>query len=169
MKTLKSLAIRLAACVVLALPMAAWAQTAPPCRADRLALNTDDGQGRFNGMSQSGMVLTVTNRGDDVCSLSARPILKFRDRDRKPLPITARAQPGMRPGPVLLPIVVKPHASVSSEIRWVSGNVYENGQCVSAAYVTLILDKGSIAAAMQGHFCGPSPGKPSYRASTFTP
>lgn len=120
-------------------------------------------------MSQSGMVLTVTNHSDASCSLPVRPLLEFRDHEQTSLPIVARAQPGMRPGPVLLPIVVKPHTSVASEVRWVSSNVYEKGQCVTASHVALLVNDSSIAATMQGHFCGPDPGKPTYRATAFTP
>jgi hypothetical protein len=143
------------------------AQPAPTCQPDQLALSVDDGQGRFDGMSQSGMVLTVTHRGNASCALPLRPELRFEDSQHQPLPVSMRVAPGMHPGPVLLPIVLGAHTVATSDVRWVTGDVYDSGLCVTPAYVSLRVGKHVLRAPFRGRLCGPRETGPYYRATLF--
>jgi Protein of unknown function (DUF4232) len=143
------------------------AQAAPTCEPDQLTLRVDDGQGRFDGMSQSGMVLTVTHRGHASCSLPLRPELGFEDSQHQPLPVSQRMAPGMHPGPVLVPIVLAAHALATSDVRWVSGDVYDNGLCITPAFVSLQVGEHVLRAPFRGRLCGPHETGPYYRATLF--
>jgi hypothetical protein len=148
-------------------PSAIAAPAAPTCQPEQLALSVDDGQGRFDGMSQSGMVLALKHRGHGSCALPQRPELRFEDSEHRPLQVSERAAPGMHPGPVLVPIVLAAHVLATSDVRWVSGDVYENGVCVAPAYVSLQVGEHAIRAPFRGRLCGPRETGPSYRATPF--
>lgn len=135
------------------------------CSAAQLALSLDGGDGRFNGMSHSGTMLILRNTGKASCTMPARPLVQFTDNDRKPLDIVMQTPVGMHPGPVLLPIEIAAGASVTSDLRWVSGNVYDHGHCEAPAFITLVLDKGTVSSAFSGHLCGAG-GKPSSYSMT---
>ncbi|SFL20108.1 DUF4232 domain-containing protein [Rhodanobacter glycinis] len=147
---------------------------AGPCSATQLALGLDGGDGRFNGMSHSGTMLVLRNHGKAPCTMPARPLPQFTDSGRQPLDIVMQAPVGMHPGPVLLPVVVPPGATVTSDMRWVSGNVYDHGHCESPAFITLKIGKEAVSSAFSGHLCGAG-GKPSsysmtpFRAATTHP
>ena len=57
-------------------------------------------------------------------------------------------------------IGLAPGASVDSDMRWVSGNVYDDGHCESPAFITLALGTGTVTAPFHGQLCGAG-GKPS--------
>jgi len=145
----------------------ATARTLPACEAGQLTLALDDGQGRFDGMSHSGVTVKITNHADAACSLPTRPRVRFEDSRRRPMRVSARALPGMHPGPVLLPLTVPAHASVASDLRWVSGDVYDDGACVTPAYLIVRTGAGELRAAFHGRLCGPAHPGPSWSATLF--
>ena len=89
-----------------------------------------------------------------------QPMPGFTDANGQPLGIAAQAPSDMHRAPALPPIVMAPGESVESEMRWVSGNVYDHGHCESPAFITLAIGKETVSAAFAGHLCGAS-GKPS--------
>ena len=151
-------------------PDAAVAPPQPaPCQASQLAFSLDGGDGRFDGMSHSGTMLVLRNTGRVPCTLPARPTPRLMDTARQPLPIVMQVPPGMHPGPVLLPVTIPPGARVGSDMRWVSGNVYDHGHCESPAFIALPVGKETVSAAFSGHLCGAG-GKPSgYSLAPFRP
>jgi len=79
-----------------------------PCRAESLALRTDAADGDFNGMSHGGTWLVVRNTGSTTCLLPGLPTVLFLDAKGQSLPIERKAPPGMHPGPVVIPVALKP-------------------------------------------------------------
>lgn len=165
-------AIWVLAAVVIAPRVVAFpvlSQTAPSCQADQVRLRVDDGHGYFDGMSQSGMFLILQNSSSSACTLPARPELSFQDMYHQTLPAAFRSPPGMHPGPVILPIKLLPHETVSSEVRWVSQDVYDPGRCVQPAYVAVAVDGKSIWTTFHGQLCGPQDKGPTYKATLLVP
>ena len=120
-------------------------------------------------MSHSGTMLVLRNTGRVPCTLPARPMPRLMDTGRQPLPIVEQVPPGMHPGPVLPPVTIPPGARVGSDMRWVSGNVYDHGHCESPASIALPVGKETVSAAFSGHLCGAG-GKPSgYSLAPFRP
>ncbi len=137
------------------------------CQPSQLAFSLDDGNGRFNGMSHSGTMLILRNAGTAACTIPAQPVPGFTDANKQPLGIAAQAPADMQRAPALPPIVVAPGESVESEMRWVSGSVYDHGHCESPAFVTLAIGKQTVSTAFAGHLCGAG-GKPStYALKSF--
>jgi len=132
------------------------------CRASQLGFSVDSGDGQFNGMSHSGTMLIVRNTGTAACTLPAQPQPVLTDADRRPLDIIAQASTAPAPSTIRL----APGAAVESEMRWVSGNVYEDGHCESPALIDLAIGGEKVSTAFIGHLCGAS-GKPS--TYTLTP
>ncbi len=124
-----------------------------PCVPAQLAFTLDAGNGRFDGMSHSGTALTLRNTGKQPCNIPARPMASFMGANRQPsahvIPTPPAAGTGAAP-----PLTLAPGASVSSDMRWVSGDVYPGGHCESPAAVTLALGKHTISAPFAGHLCG---------------
>lgn len=144
----------------------------PSCKEGQLSIALDDEGGNFNGMSHSGTLLVLRNLGPDVCSVAARPEVHFEDSAQQPLPITVGASEttkrAMHPGPVLLPVAVPVGAELTSELRWVSGQVYDDGKCVSPAFLTVKTSAETLRIKLPdgASICGPA-GKPP--AVTMTP
>ena len=135
---------------------------ADTCRASQLGFSVDSGDGRFNGMSHSGTMLTVRNSGTAACTLPAQPQPVLTGADKRPLDIIAQAPNAPAPSTIQL----APGAAVESEMRWVSGNVYEDGHCESPAFIDLAIGGEKVSTAFTGHLCGAG-GKPS--TYTLTP
>jgi len=137
------------------------------CPALQLDFSLDDGNGRFNGMSHSGTTLVLLNTGTSACTIAAQPLPAFTDANRQRLNIAAQDLPDSRRAST--PITLAPGASVSSDMRWVSGDVYDHGHCESPAIVTLAIGKQTVAADFTGHLCGPG-GQPAiYTLTPFKP
>jgi membrane-bound inhibitor of C-type lysozyme len=132
------------------------------CRASQLGFSVDSGDGRFNGMSHSGAMLVVRNTGTAACTLPAQPQPVLTGADKRPLEIIAQAPDAPAPSTIQL----APGAAVESEMRWVSGNVYEDGHCESPAFIDLAIGGEKVSTAFTGHLCGAG-GKPS--TYTLTP
>ena len=143
-----------------------------PCRQGQLSLALDDENGNFNGMSHSGTLLVLRNLGPEACSEPARPEVRFEDANQRPLPIMIdapqAARAAMHPGPVLVPVTVPTAAELTSELRWVSSNVYDNGKCLSPAFLTVKTSAETLRIKMPNgaSLCGPT-GKPP--SVTMTP
>lgn len=133
-----------------------------PCRASQLGFSLDGGDRQFNGMSHSGTMLTVRNKGTTACTLPAQPQPVLSDADKRPLEIIAQAPTAPAPSTIRL----APGAVVESEMRWVSGNVYEDGHCESPALIDLAIGGEKVSTAFTGHLCGAG-GKPT--TYTLTP
>jgi hypothetical protein len=131
-----------------------------PCVGSQLSLALDDEDGNFDGMSHSGTLFVLRNLGPGVCSLPARPMIGFEDAQQHPVPVVLEATTGMHPGPVLLPVAVPAGAELTSELRWVSGDVYDGGSCVAPAVLKLTLVTSVLRVNFSGRqMCGPA-GKP---------
>lgn len=151
-------------------PATRSAQAGPAaCKPSQLAFHLDDGNGRFNGMSHSGTLLVLRNAGTLACSIPAQPTVSFRDANRQVLAIAARVSPEKPPAATVSRIVLAPGTSATSEMRWVSGNVYDDGHCESPASITLMIGRRTIPAEFHGHLCGAG-GQPSmYTLAPFRP
>ncbi|WP_321839583.1 DUF4232 domain-containing protein [Paraburkholderia bannensis] len=144
----------------------ASAQT-PQCQPTQLALSVDDGGGDFNGMSHGGTYLMLRNRGSRACQLPARPDVAFLDANEQPLPTSMQPTPGMHPGPVLLPVVIPPHATVKASLRWVTGEVFDDTQCVDTASLRVSIGEGAVSAPLSAHLCGARAQGPQYQYVPF--
>jgi len=128
------------------------------CLASQLDFSLDGGDGRFDGMSHSGTMLVLRNTGNAACTIPARALPRLMDANRLPLDIRVRdeqEQPGQT-----APVTLAPGASATSDMRWVSGDVFDHGHCESPAFVTLALGRQIVSAAFTGHLCGAG-GQPS--------
>lgn len=142
---------------------------ATPCKPSQLAFHLDAGNGRFDGMSHAGTMLVLRNQGATACTLPAQPRPGFTDANRQALQLAARARPDKQPATALPPILMAPGSSVHSDMRWVSSNVYDAGHCESPAFMTLAINKETIATTFAGQLCGAG-GKPSvYTVTPFQP
>lgn len=156
---------------------ATQADAAPPgaanariiaCTPSQLALTLDSAGGRFNGMSHSGTMLVLRNTGAAACTIPARPLPSFADSGGQTLNIVAQTPAGPDVASHS-PITLAPGAVVTSDMRWVSGDVYDNGHCEAPARLTLALGQQRISTAFTGRLCGAG-GQPStYALSPFTP
>ena len=142
----------------------------PPaaCTPAQLVVQLDSGDGRFNGMSHSGTALLVRNIGTLACTLPAQPLPGFANSNRQTLNITAQPTPGVQPASTST-IILAPGATISSDLRWVSGDVYDGGGCVSPAFVTLAIGKHTLSTNFTGHVCGPAGQPPDVTVRPFQP
>jgi membrane-bound inhibitor of C-type lysozyme len=174
----RALPVSLALCAVAAcsshVPHASPSPTAADtCHASQLTFSLDSGDGQFNGMSHSGTMLVLRNTGTAACTVPALPQPVLTDADKRPLDIIAQtsAAAPFAPAPSTIPLA--PGAVVESEMRWVSGDVYEDGHCESPALIQLAIGGESVSTSFTGHLCGAG-GKPStytlapFRAATDT-
>jgi hypothetical protein len=145
---------------------AALAPGLPSCRAEQLTLALDAGNGRFDGMSHSGTSLLLRNAGPHACTVPAHPSLQFGDADGHATDIVVQAATTTQAKRQPASVIIAPGDRVGSDLRWVSGNVYENGHCEAPTRIRLVLDGGAVSAAFAGHLCGAG-GKPSF--VTMTP
>ncbi|WP_321814762.1 MULTISPECIES: DUF4232 domain-containing protein [unclassified Paraburkholderia] len=146
----------------------AYAQSTP-CQPRQLALSLDDGGGDFNGMSHGGTYLMLRNRSAVACSIPARPGITFLDSHKHPLRAALQAMPGMHPGPVLLPLVIPPQATVKTSLHWVTGDVFDDTQCIDTAYLRIAIGNGAVSAPLRAHLCGPRAQGPQYQFVPFQP
>lgn len=135
------------------------------CTPAELAFSLDSGDGRFNGMSHSGTRLILHNIGTTACTVPIQPLPAFSNASKGTLGNTAQGSSDSTHAS-MPPITLMPGATVSSDMSWVSSNVYDNGHCESPTSITLTLDKQTVTSNFTGHMCGPN-GKP--LAYTLTP
>lgn len=137
------------------------------CAASQLAFSLDSGNGRFNGMSHSGVTLMLRNTGTSTCTIRARPLPTFTDAAKQTLDIVAHDPPDSLPAPTAM--VLAPGATFTSGMRWISGNVYEHGHCESPAIIMLRVGNEVVATDFAGHLCGPRGKPPTYTLTPFHP
>lgn len=146
---------------VLALLMAAApvaGAALPACRPAQLRLSTDDRGGDFNGMSHSGIELSLRNLGR-ACRLPALPRVTMLDRRGRAL--AARRDPpvvGMHPGPAMLPVRLGAGRRATIDLRWVSGAVFDGNRSVNAAMVAVRIGAGLVRAPLGARLYGPARG-----------
>ena len=140
--------------IALALTSPPTADTPKPCRAQDLAIAFDGKDGEFDGMSHSGTLMSIRQRGTTTCLLPGIPSVSFSDAEGKPLPLARAVPPGMHPGPVVLPIKLAPGATVTTALRWVSGEVYDHSRCVVATRADMKIGTESVTQPFNGRFCG---------------
>lgn len=170
MNTRSSFVISMAAFLVLNSGSSVAANTQPPlpvsCSASQLSLGLDAEGGYFDGMSHSGTLLVLRNLGPQTCSVPAQPTLVFEDAQHHPVRVSRQTPAGMHPGPVILPVAIPVEAEVTSQMRWVSGDVYDGHNCVFPALVTIPLGADTLSVPFNGSLCGPAGPPPTY---TMTP
>ena len=144
----------------------------PTCTANQLSLALDGENGNFDGMSHSGTLLVLRNISPDACSVPAFPTLTFRDAANTALAIT-RSTPGfghgMGHGPVMLPAIVAPGAELTASLRWVSGDVYDHGTCLSPVTLSVTIAGAELTAPITGNICGESTSKVTYTVTRLNP
>ncbi|HEY4092092.1 MAG TPA: DUF4232 domain-containing protein [Luteibacter sp.] len=139
--------------------MPAFTPAVPPCTAEMITLSTDTADGDFDGMSHAGIYLVLTNKSGKACTLPGQPTVALKDARGLALPTARKGPVGMHPGPVVVPVRLEPGASARASLRWVSGDVYDNGRCVDASKVELRFGAQVVTTGFSAHLCGES-GKP---------
>lgn len=134
--------------------LTAAAHAAEPCRANELKLTFGGRDGEFTGMSHDGAWIIVQNTGNRTCSVPKRPALTLHDAAGKPLAIRRDVPRGMHPGPVEVPVVLKPHAEAKGRMQWVMGEVYDKNICADAATAAFNAPGGTVSAPIHAHMCG---------------
>lgn len=138
------------------------------CTPAHIAFTLDPGDGRFNGMSHSGTALVLRNIGNVACTLPAQPLPTFSNAERQALHVRTRAAADARPVSSAT-LTLAPDAAISSDLRWVSGNVYDGGHCLSPVFITLGIGKHALTTRFTGHVCGPGNQPPEATAGPFQP
>lgn len=130
------------------------AHASTPCRAKELALSFPSEPGEFTGMSHDGTWMELRNTGRRTCTVPRRPSLSMQDAAGAPLRLQVNRQIGLHPGPVMVPVELKPGQRVRSTLRWVVGDVYDHTQCVNVEKATLQASGSSVSATLHAHMCG---------------
>ena len=147
--------------------------TGPPaCQAAQLLLSADGDDGNFTGMSQNGSYLLLKNVSSKPCGFSPLPKLTLFDGRHSALPINSvvTGTEHMHPGPVVLPITIRPGQVVRSTLHWINGPVWvtkNGGVCLDTASVELTDGPSSLKAELQARICGPTRGKAKIEMTRF--
>ncbi len=137
------------------------------CSLTQLTAALDGQDGKFDGMSQSGTLLVLHNSGHIACVMSPLPTLTFEDTRQQPLAVERRIPHGMHPGPVLMPVVIAPGKNVATRLRWVASDVFDAGNCVRPAFVSLNLAGGSLTVPFDRQMCA-AKGQTSFYSQSLT-
>lgn len=147
-----------------ATPLTSSAQ-APACQANHLNMALDDRNGAFDGMSQSGTVVTLKNTGSEACTMPSVPTVQFADDKGHLLSVFRRTTvQARRPGPHgskpmqhVVPVVLAPGAVREVTLHWVSGDVFDDSHhCVGPARLVLKVGQGEIWETFKGQICAPA-------------
>ncbi|EJJ3932103.1 DUF4232 domain-containing protein [Salmonella enterica] len=138
-----------------------------PCESAGISLHTDDRDGLYDGMSQSGTSLVLRNTGQMACMLPPLPVLAFSDAERRPVTAERRTDRGMHPGPVLPPVIVPAGEELQILLRWVSSDTFEGGNCIRPAFVSLQLAGGTLTAPFNRTMCA-AKGQTGYYSQSLT-
>ena len=129
----------------------------PMCAADDLSLDTDDENGNFDATSHSGVLVVLRNVSSRACRVHAIPQIQFSDKTG---PLKAKGEmagftrPGLGHGPVVLPVIVAAGAELTSSLRWVSGEVFDQNTCISPTTLSVTIQGGKQSTPLQAHLCG---------------
>lgn len=137
-----------------------------PCYASDVSFSVDYKNGYFDGMSHSGALIVLYNKGSQACSVPARPIVGFEDAKHIALP-ASRQLPTRQPGTALSSIMIQKNTSITSQIRWVSSEVFDNSKCISPAFITLSVGNELLRSRFKGNLCGPADKNPTYTLTLF--
>ncbi|MNG54595.1 hypothetical protein D3C79_126430 [compost metagenome] len=138
-----------------------------PCEASDMAVHTDD-QGRlYDGMSQSGTTLVLSNTGPGACMLPPRPVLTFSDAAHHPMPVERRTVRGMNPGPVLPPVIVPADGELQILLSRVSSDAFDGANCIRPAFVSLDLAGGTLTVPFDRQMCA-AKGQTGYYSQSLT-
>jgi hypothetical protein len=155
---------------LISIAVSAHAVTPPkPCAAKDLTLTFKGRNGEFAGMSHDGALLILRNISKHTCTVDLRPELEFSDATGKPVALEARVPPGMHPGPVLMPLTLKPRAAASGKMMWVMGEVFDNSHCIDTAHASLALAEGTVKAPLEAHVCAQAGTTPQYDQEWLKP
>ncbi|EKS6645675.1 DUF4232 domain-containing protein [Enterobacter hormaechei] len=145
------------------------AQAADLCQAANLKMSIDHRDGQYDGMSHRGVVLDIRNTGTTACKLDARPDLIFSGTLSDGTTATAKAKssPGMHPGPVLPPVILAPQQTQHSLIRWVSGDMFDDGHnCITTGRALLSVGDHTLSTAAEFYMCAPEGRKDYFELGT---
>lgn len=139
----------------------------PPCSAAEIRLTSNGADGTFDGMSHAGARLILANAAESACTVPAFVTVRFRDstgatttvgtQTMTPFdgPLVDGKRLPMGHGPVAFPLVLQPHASASTVLRWVEAPVFTHSVCVDTAFVAVTIAGKPVTTPMQAHVCGP--------------
>ncbi|QHC34194.1 DUF4232 domain-containing protein [Komagataeibacter xylinus] len=144
------------------LPLQAQATPVPDCKVRQMALGLDDGQGAFNGMMHSGAWLVVRNTGARACSVARMGPVSFEDGRHHP--VVVAWQQAVPASAMVLPA----GGQMKTALRWVSGNVFDPGACMTPATVVLPLRHRRVRHAFAHALCGPAGQPPALEQQPWT-
>ncbi|GAN99546.1 hypothetical protein Gxy13693_023_018 [Komagataeibacter xylinus NBRC 13693] len=145
------------------LPAGAHAHAVRACMPRHTVMVLDDGQGEFDGMMHSGLWLVVRNTGTHACSLASVGPVSFEDAHHHPIPVGWRQTVGA-PGGVL-----DTGTQVATALRWVSGNAFDPGYCITPALLALPVHGGMLRQPFGRSLCAPSGAPPQLEQQSWRP
>lgn len=149
---------------------ATLSMSAPECRPGALRLRLDGRDGDFNGMSHSGVLVILQNRGPRACRVPGLPRVEALTAGGAVLPVTRRAPVGMRPGPVVVPLRMAPGAVASTPLRWVAGPVFPHSRCFTPAALRVTAGAVVLKAPWDGgQVCGEAGGPATFEQPVLRP
>ncbi|WP_130731347.1 DUF4232 domain-containing protein [Komagataeibacter xylinus] len=152
----------LLAAMLVGLSAHAQARALSACTARHMTMTLDDGQGAFNGMMHSGTWLVLRNKGARACSLASMGSLSFEDGRNHSIPVTW--QQAVPPPAIALPA----GGEVTTALRWVSGDVFDPGTCITPATLVLTLRHGRVRHAFAHALCAPAQRPPMLEQQPWT-
>ena len=132
------------------LPVCAHARAVRDCTPRHTVMVLDGGQGEFDGMMHGGTWVVVRNTGTRACSLASVGPVSFEDGHHHVLPVRWRQAAVVPDG------ALRPGAQVRTALRWVSGNAFDPGYCMTPATLALPLRKGMLRQPFGRSLCAPS-------------
>ena len=140
------------------------------CRPAALELKLDAGDGQFSGMSHSGVLVILRNRGTRACLVPGLPRVDALDSRGTALPVSRSAPVGMHPGPVVIPVRIAPRTVVSTPLYWVTGPVFTHSRCFSPARLRVTAGAAVMQAPWAGgQVCGAAGSDASFRQPVLRP
>ncbi|GAN96379.1 hypothetical protein Geu3261_0068_008 [Komagataeibacter europaeus NBRC 3261] len=129
------------------LPVYAHAHGVRDCTPRHTVMVLDDGQGAFDGMMHGGMWLVVRNTGMRACTLASVGPISFEDGHHHAIPVRWQQAVAMPDG------VLPPGGQARTALRWVSGNAFDPGYCITPATLVLSLHKGALRQSFGRSLC----------------
>jgi hypothetical protein len=117
-------------------------------------LSADGRGGEFNGMSHSGIELSISNRGP-ACTIPALPVVAFLDRGGVKLSTARQRSPGNDPA-VARFVRLGPGQRAAVELRWVSGPVFPRNKALKATKVAVQIGKSTLKLPISAKLYGPA-------------
>jgi hypothetical protein len=131
------------------MPIPAFLHAAQPvfidCRPSQLRLSLSGRDGAFDGMSHSGIEVSIRNSGPD-CKIPVLPRIAFLDVRGRSLPAVRRAPVGMYPEPVMVTLRLPGGHRASTDLRWVSSPIYPHSRSIQAAVITVSFGSATMRA-----------------------